>query len=120
LQSLTPKQLDTLISQVTKRIHALKKRKPIAEVRAKLRRLAQAEGYTLDELFGRTLATSQKSKVTKKRSVSPLSGKKVPPKYRNPANRAEVWSGRGLRPVWLATAMKKRGAKLEQFLIRKK
>lgn len=27
---------------------------------------------------------------------------------------------RGLRTVWLATALKKRGAKLEQFLIRKK
>lgn len=112
-------QLDTLISQARKRLHALKKRKPIAVVRATLRKIAQAEGYSLEELFGGLLATSQESKVTKKRSVSPLAGAKVPPKYRNPANHAEVWSGRGLRPVWLATALKRRGAKLEQFLIRK-
>ena len=35
------------------------------------------------------------------RRKSPLKGRKVPPKYRNPANRSETWSGRGARPRWL-------------------
>jgi DNA-binding protein H-NS len=40
----------------------------------------------------------------------------VAPKYRNPENPAETWAGRGLRPRWLAAAMKS-GKKLEDFSI---
>jgi DNA-binding protein H-NS len=41
---------------------------------------------------------------------------KVAPKYRNPDNSAETWAGRGLRPRWLAAAIKS-GKKLDDFLI---
>ena len=40
----------------------------------------------------------------------------VAPKYRNPENPAETWAGRGLKPRWLAAAIKS-GKKLEDFLI---
>jgi DNA-binding protein H-NS len=40
----------------------------------------------------------------------------VAPKYRNPANPAETWAGRGLKPRWLTAAMKG-GKKLEDFAI---
>jgi DNA-binding protein H-NS len=40
----------------------------------------------------------------------------VAPKYRNPANPAETWAGRGLKPRWLAAALKA-GEKLEDFSI---
>ena len=40
----------------------------------------------------------------------------VAPKYRNPDNPAETWAGRGLRPRWLAAALKT-GKKLEDFSI---
>ena len=40
----------------------------------------------------------------------------VAPKYRNPANPAETWAGRGLKPRWLAAALKS-GKKLEDFSI---
>jgi len=40
----------------------------------------------------------------------------VAPKYRNPENTAETWAGRGLKPRWLAAAIK-RGGKLDEFLI---
>jgi DNA-binding protein H-NS len=40
----------------------------------------------------------------------------VAPKYRNPDNPAETWAGRGLRPRWLAAALKA-GKKLEEFSI---
>ena len=40
----------------------------------------------------------------------------VAPKYRNPDNPAETWAGRGLRPRWLAAALKS-GKKLEHFAI---
>jgi DNA-binding protein H-NS len=40
----------------------------------------------------------------------------IPPKYRNPDNPTETWAGRGLRPRWLAAALKS-GKKLEHFAI---
>src|SRR5712664_373360 len=40
----------------------------------------------------------------------------VAPKYRNPANPTETWAGRGLKPRWLAAALKS-GRKLEHFSI---
>jgi DNA-binding protein H-NS len=41
---------------------------------------------------------------------------RVAPKYRNPDNPTETWAGRGLRPRWLAAALKS-GKKLEDFSI---
>jgi DNA-binding protein H-NS len=40
----------------------------------------------------------------------------VAPKYRNPENPAETWAGRGLKPRWLAAALKA-GRKMEDFSI---
>jgi len=40
----------------------------------------------------------------------------VAPKYRNPENPNETWAGRGLKPRWLAAALKS-GHKIEEFLI---
>jgi DNA-binding protein H-NS len=40
----------------------------------------------------------------------------VAPKYRNPENPAETWAGRGLKPRWLAAALKS-GKKIEHFSI---
>jgi DNA-binding protein H-NS len=47
-----------------------------------------------------------------------LKGRKVAPKYRNPANRSETWAGRGARPRWLQAYLKD-GRKLEDFAISK-
>jgi DNA-binding protein H-NS len=41
---------------------------------------------------------------------------KVAPKYRNPESPAETWAGRGLKPRWLAAALKS-GKKLDDFRI---
>lgn len=54
------------------------------------------------------LNTSHKSK---------LKGRKVKPKYRNPARRSETWTGRGRMPVWMADLVKK-GRKPNDFLIK--
>jgi DNA-binding protein H-NS len=40
----------------------------------------------------------------------------VAPKYRNPENPSETWAGRGLKPRWLAAAIKS-GKELEDFAI---
>ena len=53
----------------------------------------------------------------------PLKGKRggtrgtVPPKYRNPDNPAETWTGRGRQPRWVSAALEK-GLTLDDLRIR--
>lgn len=115
LNQLSTKQLDTLINQAKKRRAALGKRKPVATIRKKLGALAKAEGYTIAELFGAAVAATKPRKSAAPRRKPRTLGK-VAPKYRNPANAADTWAGRGKPPRWLAAEMGK-GRKLEEFLI---
>ena len=56
-------------------------------------------------------------KPAKAKRSSPLKGKKVKPKYQNPQNRKQTWTGRGRQPSWLADEIAT-GKKIESFLIR--
>jgi DNA-binding protein H-NS len=56
------------------------------------------------------------SKRTVRAKASKLAGVKVEPKYRNPKDKTQTWTGRGRAPVW-AAALKKAG-KLDSVLIR--
>jgi hypothetical protein len=47
---------------------------------------------------------------------SPLAGRKIEPKYRDPENRSQTWAGRGQPPKWL-TAYEASGRKRDDFLI---
>ncbi|MFC5567205.1 H-NS family nucleoid-associated regulatory protein [Rubellimicrobium aerolatum] len=38
-------------------------------------------------------------------SRSPLAGVRIPPKFRDPASRTNVWSGRGRPPQWFVAAV---------------
>lgn len=118
LAGLSPKELDALINQAKKRKTTLSKRKPIAVVRKKVRALAQAEGYSIAELFGGA-GTGSAAKAPAKPRTTTAGRKlgKVAVKYRNPANAKETWTGRGKQPRWLATETAK-GRKLDEFLIK--
>jgi len=59
------------------------------------------------------------SEVTSQRIaglLEPRKYAKVPPKYRNPNEPSETWSGRGKRPRWLTQALLA-GQKIEDFAI---
>jgi DNA-binding protein H-NS len=52
----------------------------------------------------------------KKAVTSKLAGLKVPPKYKNPADKTQTWTGRGRMPAWAAELSE--GGKLDEALIR--
>jgi DNA-binding protein H-NS len=54
-------------------------------------------------------------KAPKAAKKGALAGKKVAPKYRNPANAEQTWTGRGVSPTWVQ-ALKAAGT-LESALI---
>lgn len=51
------------------------------------------------------------------RRISKMKGRKVAPKYRDPAT-GETWAGRGARPRWLVARLKA-GKTLDDFAIEK-
>lgn len=119
INTLSAKELESLINQAKKRKTTLSKRKPIAAVRKKLTQQARTEGYTIAELFG-TGGSAERAprapgKSAAKKTRKPLG--KVAPKYRNPANPTETWSGRGKEPRWLA-AYTANGRSRDEFLIK--
>lgn len=92
IESLSQEELNELIAraeQQKKKIH----RDRINDVRKKITDMAKAEGYSIEELFGGRGGASR-------RSVG-----KVAPKYRNPANPEQTWTGRGKRPRWFSEAL---------------
>ena len=121
LNTLSAGELDSLINQAKRRKTQLKKRKSPAAVRARLESIAATEGYSMAELYVMPGSRGKGAKgrpATKK--AAPAKGRKlgkVAPKYRNPANTKETWTGRGLKPRWMAELLKK-GKKVEDFLIK--
>lgn len=122
VNALSAQDLDSLITQAKRRQSALKKRKSPQEVRAKVEAMVAAAGYSLAELYTMPSAGRRAAKkAAPAGTTASRKGKKlgkVAPKYRNPTNAKETWSGRGLKPRWMAELVKK-GKKVEDFLIKK-
>ncbi len=73
------------------------------KVLAQIVSMAKDAGLTAADIAkamssGKPVKTAKASKATKK---SALAGKKVAPKYRNPANAEQTWTGRGVSPAWV-------------------
>lgn len=98
---LSLKDLLALAVKVQRALAGARERERAA-VKKQIEELARESGFSMDELFGQ--------------GRSSLKGRKVAPKYANPDNLSETWSGRGRKPKWLVAKLKK-GAKVEQFAI---
>ncbi len=92
LNSLSLKELRDLQSQVAKAIASFEDRRK-KEALAELEEKARSLGFSLSEL------TSTMAIATRKRT--PAS-----PKYANPADASDTWSGRGRKPRWFEAALK--------------
>ena len=89
LDGLSLKELKELQNQVTRAIASFEERARKAAA-AELEELAKARGFSLNELVGMS--------GSRKRSVSV-------PKYANPADPSQTWSGRGRKPHWFINAI---------------
>lgn len=120
IENLSPQELAALIKRANSRRKVLAKRKPAAQTKAAVAKVLKSAGWTFEELYGKTGGATA-SAVPKKagKAKGPAKGRstgKVPPKYRNPANTKDTWTGRGKQPRWLAAEIAG-GRKLEEFLI---
>ncbi|MBS0557667.1 MAG: H-NS histone family protein [Proteobacteria bacterium] len=101
LKNLTKKQLAELAQRVASRSRELDVEE-LDKVRADVRAYARSKGYSIEQLFGGRGRKGKRGKVA--------------PKFRNPADPAQTWSGRGKRPRWFNAALRK-GKKEQDLLI---
>jgi DNA-binding protein H-NS len=99
---LSESELENVIINANKALEQLKSKK-VKEISAEIRRLA-------DSIDHDVILTERQQKT------STIKGKKVPPKYRNPADPSQTWTGRGLAPVWMQE-LKDAGHDQSEFLI---
>ncbi len=100
LGTLSLKDLKALHARVAREIEGFAERKKLEAVKA-LEDVARSHGFSLDQLVG----------VKSGRKRSPAK-----PKYANPANKSETWTGRGRRPRWAEEALKS-GKSLDDLAI---
>jgi DNA-binding protein H-NS len=94
LSGLGVAELEQLISDARARIDTVKKQQ-FSELRKTLEAQAKSAGFDIYELFGGS-------------GRAPRGGgekRPVAPKYRNPANHLQTWTGRGKQPHWVRDAL---------------
>lgn len=101
LDVLSLQELKDLQDKISIAIFDFEKRRK-AEALDELKALAQAKGFSLDELV---------DGAKRKKVRAP-----VAPKYADPANPSNTWTGRGRKPKWMVEALANGGSP-EDFAI---
>jgi len=70
----------------------------IVEARTQIEEILSSYGLELTEVFPPGRAPGA-------RRSNPTKGKSIPPKYRNPDDPAQTWTGRGKKPAWFLDAL---------------
>ncbi len=119
LRKLSPAELDNLIDRARKRREALASRK-IPRVRARIEAILKAEDLTLADVFSLQSPPGPAAtrKPARKSAPNKGTGRKVPPKYRNPADPAQTWAGRGAQPRWFREALAAGRTEAEMLIAR--
>ena len=101
ISSMTTPQLTEKLRELDKQkvevLRAIEQRKKQDKkaLKQKLRSEAESHGFSWEELFG---GEAPKARVGR-------GGYKSAPKYRNPSNPEQTWTGRGTRPGWYKEAL---------------
>jgi DNA-binding protein H-NS len=111
------------IAKLKKQLEALQRKESLVKSKKQEKTLAQIVKLAKDnEISAKdieaAMGSSKVKKATRAKATakkSTLKGKSVAPKYQNPTNHAETWTGRGIAPKWIQ-ALKVDG-KLDSALI---
>lgn len=98
--SMSLAELRKLRKDVDKAIDTFQDRKK-AEARERVQEIAREFGFSLPELLEQSAVKTRKSAA---------------PKYANPADSSQTWSGRGRKPHWAVAALAA-GKKLDDLKI---
>jgi len=102
LSQLSLTELHDLVTRAQKEL-AERQKAERRQVMADIRALAESVGLGVNFL-------------EEEKPSGSLKGRKVAPKYRNPHNPEQTWSGRGMKPRWLAELLEQ-GRDIQEFAI---
>lgn len=91
LKNFEVEQLEELVKAAKARMRGLRMQR-LNELRREIRKTAEDLGMTIEQVVGLEKGT----KSSRRGAIG-----KVAPKYQNPDNPAQTWTGRGQKPVWL-------------------
>ncbi len=97
-------ELKGLQHEIAKEIKG-REQQDLKKAREKILAIAQEAGISVTELLANT---TSKAKTNTKQ--------KVKPKYKNPADNSQTWTGRGRQPRWIAEGLAN-GKALDDFRI---
>ena len=104
LSGLDIDQLTDLVGKAQAEM-ASRERQRRKDLRNEIERRVAADGYKLDDIFPE-LGTAKGARVGRQ---------KRPPKYRNPQNPDDTWSGIGRTPKWVQAILEERGIDAPAF-----
>ena len=104
LNEMSRKDLEKLRKEIDEALSTVSQRERKAALEA-AERAAAEHGFSLADLAD-SASKGKKSKT------------KNPPKYRNPDDQSQTWSGRGRQPQWIKDALAENKS-LDDFLISK-
>ena len=113
LNAMSRVQLQALLKKVQKTVDNRSDQAMKRKASEQASKIARKFGYSLEEL----VAANAGSKKRAGKSRDPRAGRKIPPKFRNPENSSETWSGRGNKPRWLLAALD-RGLTMDDLTIK--
>jgi len=102
LEHLSEAELANVIANAQRALKE-KQQSKRKDVIAQIRELAASIGVSVEISDGEKPASSRR-------------GSKVAPKYRNPNNPTQTWTGRGMKPRWLQSLLEQ-GRNADEFLI---
>ncbi len=106
LSAIALNDLNSIQTNIAKAIE-LRKLADKKEWTDKLKELVNQSGFSLGELAGDLKSPKEDKKIKENK----------PPKYRNPEDHTQTWSGMGAKKKWLV-AMLDKGRTLDEFLIK--
>ncbi|MFG5382682.1 H-NS family nucleoid-associated regulatory protein [Yoonia sp. R2-816] len=110
LKPMTRKELEKLRAEIDKTLAVMEK-KEMKEALAAAEKAAKAHGFTLADITGRATSVTKTARKTAKKPK-----KAGIPKYANPDDKTQTWTGKGRYPDWFRAALAA-GKTLEQLKI---
>lgn len=119
ISKLTVAELEELVKLCNSQMEARKKSKK-KELAKTFRDLAKSEGLDVSDIIedaGARAGKRRGKKTAGRKTGRKKTRGKVAPKYRNPGNPRETWTGRGRKPLWVVAALDS-GKKLQDLAIK--
>lgn len=96
LKNMSKKELEKLAKDVEKALARIQKQE-VKKVRQEMEKLAASHGMTVEDILaGNAPTAASKKKAPKVKSA---------PKYANPADKSQTWTGKGRKPEWFKAAV---------------